>query len=157
MKPEQSKLYITYGSNLNLEQMKHRCPTAEIVGKTILRNWRLWFRGADHAAVATIERESGYQVPVLVWRLQPTDELALDHYEGHPRLYRKETLRITVNGRRVYAMVYLMNTLDRPCGAPSAYYFNTILSGYRCAGFDPAILDRAVNDSRKDFTDDRED
>ena len=26
------RLYIAYGSNLNLEQMKHRCPTAEVVG-----------------------------------------------------------------------------------------------------------------------------
>lgn len=38
------RLYIAYGSNLNLEQMKHRCPTAEVVGAAELRNWRLWFR-----------------------------------------------------------------------------------------------------------------
>ena len=36
------RLYIAYGSNLNLEQMKHRCPTAEVVGVAELRNWRLW-------------------------------------------------------------------------------------------------------------------
>ncbi len=28
------KLYVAYGSNLNLEQMRHRCHTAEVVGKT---------------------------------------------------------------------------------------------------------------------------
>lgn len=27
------KLYIAYGSNLNLKQMKYRCPTAKLVGK----------------------------------------------------------------------------------------------------------------------------
>ena len=32
MKNSKSKLYIAYGSNLNLEQMKRRCPTAEVVG-----------------------------------------------------------------------------------------------------------------------------
>ena len=42
------RLYIAYGSNLNLEQMKHRCPTAEVVGVAELRNWRLWFRGGQH-------------------------------------------------------------------------------------------------------------
>ena len=26
------KLYIAYGSNLNLSQMKHRCPTARVIG-----------------------------------------------------------------------------------------------------------------------------
>lgn len=42
MNPEKTKLYIAYGSNLNLEQMRRRCPTAELVGKTVLRGWRLW-------------------------------------------------------------------------------------------------------------------
>ena len=83
------RLYIAYGSNLNLDQMKHRCPTAEIVGTAELKNWRLWFRGGGHSAVATIERERGFKVPVLVWRIQPQDELALDRYEGWPHLYRK--------------------------------------------------------------------
>ena len=61
------RLYIAYGSNLNLDQMKHRCPTAEVVGAAKLKNWRLRFRGENHSAVATIEREKGFKVPVLVW------------------------------------------------------------------------------------------
>ena len=92
------RLYIAYGSNLNLAQMKRRCPTAKAVGITELRNWRLWFRGQNRNAVATIERERGFKVPVLVWWLQPDDEATLDHYEGFPFLYRKETLRVTVSG-----------------------------------------------------------
>ena len=114
------RLYIAYGSNLNLEQMKHRCPTAEVVGMAELRNWRLWFRGGRHSAVATIERERGFAVPVLIWRIQPRDEAALDRYEGFPFLYRKETLRLTVNGKWVRAMVYIMNADRHPYGAPSA-------------------------------------
>ena len=27
------RIYIVYGSNLNLEQMKYRCPNAKVVGK----------------------------------------------------------------------------------------------------------------------------
>lgn len=76
------RLYIAYGSNLNLEQMKHRCPTAEVVGTTVLHNWQLMFRGDNYGAVATIERRRGSKVPVLVWRIQPRDEAALDRYEG---------------------------------------------------------------------------
>ena len=97
------RLYIAYGSNLNLEQMKRRCPTAEVVGTAELKNWRLRFRGGSHSAVATIEREQGFTVPVLIWRIQPEDEVALNRYEGFPFLYRKETLRLTVNGKRVRA------------------------------------------------------
>lgn len=143
------KFYIAYGSNLNLEQMEHRCPTAEVVGATTLHNWQLKFRGGNHSAVATIERSKGSQVPVLIWRIQPKDELALDRYEGWPHLYRKETLRVTVNGKRVYAMVYIMNTVRHPYGTPSLYYLDTIRVGYESAGFDKGILEDAVNSSKE--------
>lgn len=52
------RLYIAYGSNLNLEQMARRCPTAEVVGKTQLHNFRLMFRGKG-TAVATVEKQEG--------------------------------------------------------------------------------------------------
>lgn len=143
------KLYIAYGSNLSLEQMARRCPTAEIVGTATLRNWRLWFRGGNRSAVATVEREQGYKVPVLVWRLQPTDEDALDIYEGWPHLYRKETLHLTLDGKRVAAMIYIMNESGHPYNTPSAHYFEIIKESYKDMGFDLNILHRAVCDSRK--------
>lgn len=143
------KFYLAYGSNLNLEQMSRRCPTAQIVGTTILRNWKLMFRGGNHSAVATIERETGSKVPVLVWKIQPQDELALDRYEGWPYLYRKETLRLTVGGHRLYAMAYIMNENRRPYGTPSDYYYDTIWTGYQSAGFDTWILEKAVMDSQE--------
>lgn len=141
-KIQKGRLYIAYGSNLNLRQMARRCPTAEIVGKTVLRNWKLVFRG-----VATIERCTGHTVPVLVWRLQPKDEQSLDAYEGWPHLYRKGTLRITMDGRRVYAMAYIMNENRHPYGMPSKGYFQTILDGYKKAGFNEGTLWRAASDS----------
>lgn len=137
------RLYIAYGSNLNLEQMAARCPTAETFGPTVLRGWRLMFRG-----VATIERCAGCSVPALVWRLQPKDELALDRYEGWPHLYRKEILRVTVDGKRVYAMVYIMNECSHPYGNPLSSYFQTIYDGYKSAGFDTGILRQAALNSR---------
>ncbi len=149
MDSSKDKLYIAYGSNLNLEQMAHRCLTAEVVGTAELKNWRLMFRGGVHNAVATIEREKGFKVPVLIWRLQPRDEIALDRYEGFPFLYHKETLRLTVNGKRVYAMVYIMNEARHPYGVPPPGYFDTIREGYKSAGFDLDILYNAANDSKE--------
>lgn len=143
------RFYIAYGSNLNLAQMERRCPTAEVVGTAELKNWRLWFRGGTHSAVATIERERGFSVPVLVWKIQPRDELALDRYEGWPFLYRKETLRVTVNGKRIYAMVYIMNEAGHPYGVPAVDYLNIIREGYESAGFDQQTLDDAVKNSKE--------
>ena len=142
------RLYIAYGSNLNMEQMENRCPTANIAGKTVLHNWRLKFRGGTHNAVATIERSKGGKVPILVWSIQPGDEAALDRYEGFPHLYRKETLRVTLNGKRISVMVYIMNETGRPYGTPSAEYLNIIREGYKSLGFNTGVLDEAVTSSK---------
>jgi hypothetical protein len=39
------KLYVAYGSNLNIAQMALRCPTAHIYGTGLLNNWELIYRG----------------------------------------------------------------------------------------------------------------
>jgi gamma-glutamylcyclotransferase (GGCT)/AIG2-like uncharacterized protein YtfP len=72
---------------------------------------------------------------VLVWDIQPQDEAALDAYEGWPRLYRKETVRIRLDGKQVNAMVYIMS--EEYCySLPGARYLDAIREGYRSAGFD---------------------
>lgn len=143
------RLYIAYGSNLSMPQMDGRCPTAEVVGKTTLRGWSLWFMGRQRDAVATIKRERGGIVPVLIWKLQPLDEAALDRYEGYPYFYHKESLRITVNGHRHSAMVYIMNDQHGQYGIPSERYYGTILKGYEDAGFDSKILENALSKSKE--------
>ena len=140
------KLYLAYGSNLNLEQMSHRCPTAKVVGATTIKDYALLFRGQNGGAVATIEPIKGSEVPCLVWEITPTDEMALDRYEGYPFLYRKEIVKVKLGRKTVEIMVYIMNE-GKPLNAPSCYYYSTILQGYKSAGFDVAILKKAVADS----------
>jgi len=141
-----NKLYIAYGSNLNREQMADRCPTARVLGASMMAGWRLLFRGARENAVATVEPCPSGSVPVLVWEITQADEVALDRYEGWPFFYRKETVKVELNGKTVSAMVYIMNE-GRPLGQPSCYYYSVILDGYRDAGFDVEILRQATIDS----------
>jgi len=143
MSKARKRLYIAYGSNLNLEQMARRCPTAKEVGTAVLKDYRLLFRGGNGSAVATVEPSCGDSVPVLVWELQPLDEDSLDRYEGWPHLYRKESMHIRLNGKTVSAMIYIMNEGYQE-GAPSVDYFYTILTGYNSAGFDTDALSKAV-------------
>lgn len=56
-------LYIAYGSNLNLPQMALRCPTAEVVGKSELKDYELLFRGGRRGAVATGGTQGGQLRP----------------------------------------------------------------------------------------------
>ena len=126
--------------------MAYRCPTAKVVGCSTLNGYRLLFRGNTAHAVATIERQKGGVVPVLVWDIQPADEVALDRYEGWPHLYRREMLSVCVNGEQVEAMVYIMND-GRSLGVPSRAYFTTILQGYLSAEFEIEMLNYAAQES----------
>ena len=124
-----NKLYIAYGSNLNLPQMAHRCPSAKVVGASEIKDYALVFRGGRNGAVATVEPCEGSSVPVLLC---------------FPRFYDKEMMELPLDDQTVSAMVYVMTPGHR-LGYPSDYYYNTIREGYETAGFDTAVLEQAVD------------
>lgn len=142
-----SKLYLAYGSNLNIRQMAQRCPTAKIVGITTLENYKLLFRGGHACSVATVEPSEGDKVPVMIWEIQDKDEAALDRYEGFPHLYIKKNVKVKLGKKTVEVMMYVM-TDGHPTGTPSAYYYATILEGYNGAKMDVAYLNNGVEQSR---------
>lgn len=137
------KLYIAYGSNLNLAQMAARCPSARVYAKGILNNWALVYRGAEWNSHATIEKKSGSTIPVLVWEIQPIDEYRLDIYEGYPRYYLKKNIMVDIEGRKKKAMVYIMDERRLP-GRPSASYVETIRQGYIDNDMDISILEKSL-------------
>ena len=145
----QKRYYIAYGSNLNIRQMRWRCPTARIIGTAQLDGWRLLFKGSKTGSYLTIEEEAGYSVPVAVWEVSPRDELALDHYEGYPSFYYKKELVLNITGiktgkdRRRRVFVYIMHE-ERPIGIPSRAYVETCAEGYHDFGFDLDFLTDAL-------------
>lgn len=141
-----ARYYIAYGSNLNVAQMRHRCPGAKAIGVTAIQNCRLLFRGSKSGNYLTIEPAAGRKVPVAVWEVTERDELSLDIYEGYPRFYRKETVQLKVGGETADAFVYIMNG-DRPVGRPTNTYLETCATGYRDFGFDETILAKALEES----------
>lgn len=140
---EKRKKYIAYGSNLNLEQMARRCPTAKVVGKGEIKDYELLFRGRRESAVATVEPKAGASVPVLIWDIGPEDEYHLDRYEDYPRLYGKENLMVQTEEGSESIMAYTM-TEGYPIGVPSTHYLDTIATGYLEAGFDMNVLTDSV-------------
>lgn len=134
-----TKIYLAYGSNLNIEQMRFRCPHAKILGTATLENYELLFRGFHESAVATVEPKEGSSVPVLLWETTNTDEMALDRYEGYPHLYRKENITVIFEGKEIGAYIYIMND-GRPINSPSCGYYSTIREGYENCGFDVSFL-----------------
>lgn len=145
------KYYIAYGSNLNTEQMRFRCPTAEKVAAGELKDYRLEFRGREDSAVATITPAKGYSVPILTWTIEAMDEKSLDRYEGYPFFYRKENMELEIDGEKAQAMIYIMNE-GRELGMPSRYYLETILEGYAEAGFDVTPIMDALELSEQNMS-----
>ena len=147
MTREKRTIYLAYGSNLNIAQMAHRCPDAKPWGATLLQGYRLAFWGANNHAYATIVPAEGESVPVALWSINAKDERALDRYEGFPRLYRKETVKVPWGKRNVSAMVYIMN--KGKIGFPGKWYFETIFEGYDDFDIDPEPLFQALWDAQK--------
>lgn len=139
------RYYIAYGSNLNLAQMKARCPSATAVGTAMLEGWELLFKGSRTGAYLTIEKRAGRTVPVAVWEVTEQDEKALDRYEGFPTFYYKKEIKLkyksfrTGRYRTVNAFVYVMHE-NRPIGIPSGFYVQTCAAGYDAFSFDKDIL-----------------
>ena len=149
-----TRYYIAYGSNLNIPQMRVRCPQARIIGTSEIKDYELLFKGSQTGSYLTVEKKKGGSVPVAVWATTAADEAALDRYEGFPTFYYKAEMELPVKSihtgkvqnRKCY--VYIMHE-DRNIGSPSKFYVRTCLEGYRDFGFDEKILMRAVKNSRR--------
>lgn len=138
-----SKLYIAYGSNLNVDQMSRRCPTARIYGSGFLNNWELIYRGSKTGAYATIRRKKGSMVPIVVWEIEKADERNLDIYEGYPTFYFKQSVMASLPQGKKKAMVYIMDARRLP-GRPSQKYIDTIHEGYIDNDLDLEYLEESL-------------
>ena len=78
--------YFAYGSNLDLPQMKRRCPSSKLISKGSLSGYRLTFNRFSSGwggGVADVIQDQGSKVWGLVFELSDTDLERLDRYEGY--------------------------------------------------------------------------
>lgn len=141
-----TKLYIAYGSNMDEEQMRYRCPEAKVVGTGTVEGYGLLFKGGTDHAYATIEPEKDSHIPVLVWKISERDEQRLDRYEGYPKFYYKKDILVEVNGEPKEAMVYIMDERN-PRNRPSSEYYHILKNAYQNFGFDGTVLELAMEKS----------
>lgn len=135
-----SKYYFAYGSNLSRKAMAMRCPTAKPVGKGILKDYQLVYRGGSYGYL-TVEPKKGSSVPIGVWEIEERDEKNLDMYEGYPRLYRKQIVKIpvqrfkskdsttVVSEDELSGLIYIMND-GYGKARPTQEYLFVCLVGY---------------------------
>lgn len=145
----EKQLYFAYGSNINLDQMRFRCPDASVLGPAVLDGYDLRFRGSG---VATVEPREGACVYGLLWELTDKCEASLDRYEDYPRLYIKQTIHIrTFDGKKLSVMAYIMNPqLHLQPALPSKSYYCGIREGYEQNGLPVGCLKYALKTCMKE-------
>jgi gamma-glutamylcyclotransferase (GGCT)/AIG2-like uncharacterized protein YtfP len=137
--------YFAFGSNLDPEQMRTRCPEHRAVGVAVLRDHRLAFPRFSRVwggGVASPQLAHGHEVWGALHEISEQDLAALDAYESfrtpgdpHNRYERKQiTVELvrTVDGsvpRRVRAWIYEAHPSNP--SPPSQPYLDAILRGAR--------------------------
>ena len=85
------ELYFAYGSNLDAEQMRARCPTARGLERARLRDHHIAFTHYStrwQGGAADVVRDPGAAVWGVVYAMGPDDFTRLDHFEsGYDRVY----------------------------------------------------------------------
>ena len=135
--------YFAYGSNLDYVRMFHRCESAEVVCRATLDGYRLVFmENNSKRIVANIIKEKGHHVDGVVYEITEKDLKRLDAFEGHPNVYKRKQVTISIKGEDKKVYVYIMpKTYDiklgkrlieipRRYGMPKGDYFTHVQNGY---------------------------
>lgn len=143
------KIHGAYGSNMNLSLMTNRCPNCHIIGKGILKDYKMVFRGKGDA---NVKQSKGDQVPIVLWELTDECEEKLDIYEEYPEYYSKKDLIVDVGDEKVSAMFYVMNEeYENIVEAPSETYYNAIYQGYISNGIPVQILEKVLDENKREI------
>jgi gamma-glutamylcyclotransferase (GGCT)/AIG2-like uncharacterized protein YtfP len=125
--------YFAYGSNMNWEQMKRRCPSTQFVCVASLKDYR--FAIARHSRLrncgtANIFADSGSEVWGIVYDVSEHDLIILDGFEDG---YRREKLFVRASGNgqsSVEVLVYIAEKEDT-VPFPNPEYKRLIIDGAR--------------------------
>lgn len=134
-------LYFAYGSNMDLDQMKSRCPSARFYGVAELRDHQLAFtrksrkRGCGVADVITAKGKSVWGV---VYEISEQDIDYLDRAEGYQpgrqsNAYLREERVVFLNGNEqspLSVAIYIANKEKNP-PLPNQEYKDLLIKGAR--------------------------
>ncbi len=132
-------LYFAYGSNMDWDQMRDRCPSARFVGVAKLPGHKLAFSRRStkrNCGVADAVADQGTSVWGIVYEVDDRDVGRLDAAEGYSpgrakNAYRREERHVFVDGeesKSLTAAVYFAIPEENP-PRPNKAYKLQILKG----------------------------
>ncbi len=126
--------YFAYGSNLNREQMRERCPDSKPEFTATLPNYKLVFVGWSRqwrGGKASIRPFRGEKVPGAVYDISEQCLRQLDRYEGYPDVYGR--LNVTLfneDSEPIQTITYIKAGQSEET-QPTPEYLSIIQQGYR--------------------------
>lgn len=133
-------LYFAYGSNLNKEQMKRRCPDSKPLTRATLKGYRLVF----NRYLDIIESPDSEVVGAL-YEISEEDLRNLDRYEGFPKYYDRIDVDVEdERGNRYIAFAYEMVRKGKE--EPSHEYVEIVKKGYEDWGIPKGYLLTALDE-----------
>jgi gamma-glutamylcyclotransferase (GGCT)/AIG2-like uncharacterized protein YtfP len=134
---------FAYGSNMDLDQMTQRCPSARFFSVARLADHRLAFTRFStnrQSGVADAVPAPGHEVWGVVYEITPQDLERLDRFEGyrpnrlpHENAYNRDERELQLADREIgtsRVMVYLA-TRQANASLPNQEYKRLIVSGAR--------------------------
>jgi gamma-glutamylcyclotransferase len=146
-------LVLAYGSNLDLEQMLARCPSARAAGRATLADYALVFGGYSHrwgGGVASLVRARGGSAEGVIFRVTRADVESLDSHEGVPFAYERVARWVVDEcGRRRRVQLYLQPEESFGRGLPGQRYFAVLWRAYALWGLDRQALIMATMEATR--------
>ena len=138
--------YFAYGSNLNISQMRTRCPSAEIVCNAKLMNYQINFPRTHRnwpGGVASVTEKKQKYVEGVIYKITHEDLLKLDDIENVDggEYYRVKKMLITSNGTDIESWVYLAHFMEGAPFHPSEKYILTIIEGAEAHGLSDKFIE----------------
>ena len=141
-----SPLYYAYGSNMDHEQMRERCPGGRFREAARLTSYRLAFTRYSRnrgGGVADIVSDPTAEVWGALWEVTEEHLTALDRYEGARRDPPAcERIEVTVEAAGVPASAIAYRVVQPLEGdlRPSTEYRDALVRGARASGLPSAYL-----------------
>ena len=134
-------VYFAYGHNADNSEMARRCPSAELLGKGLLKNFKLVLKH-----YADIENKEDTECYGVVWKISQHDLKDLDGDEGFHIHYNRIPVEIELDGEKIRAMTYIMDPGYKASGLQKQKYVNMISKGYKENNIPLGQLEQAIEE-----------
>ncbi len=137
-------LYFTYGSFMDIDNLRKHAPSAKFVCKALIPNWEVQFNYYSknyRGGVTGIEPALNRLVRGAVYEIPPDEMEHLDNIEGIPQgtYYRHPIMVVSEAGEPMLAHVY-RTTNPRGPFKPTERYLRYMVDGAKSLGLPPEYI-----------------